>query len=316
MLAAYIREPEATNTLQEVEGVLNQHLYIIKEEAETLQFLGVIDEAFQERVASLCLSIETLRLLIHDAAAGIDRFIHNTYRKWRTYHDLHQDILCLYTAKTLETMTRTPKLQKSSNFNVVRINTHHIDIHYRNEALIEVTPTPTTTTTTKTTKSPPALEIFATPQNREVVTLRMRELKERFIESQAKIRVYQAHYARLGNLERLENECTLLAYKMDEMIVTFVEQRVLTIQSDMNQVVACFRQMCLILAKECENTQQYVFNTVNRFIECSQTYQKLVAHLHLYNIETEEEAEMMMTTTTTIENVTHCSSMYFISETI
>lgn len=309
MLAAYIGEPEATNTLQEVESVLNQHLYTIKEEAERLQFECATDETFQERVASLCLSIETLRLMIRDAALGIDRFIHNTYRKWRTYHELHQDILRLCAAKSLETMSRTPKLQKSSNFNVIKINTHHIDIAYKNAALIEVE---ATTTTTKT-KTPPSLEIFATPESRKIVALRMRELKERFIESQEKIRVYQVHYARLGNLERLENECTLLVYKMDEVAVTFVEQRVSTIRHNMNQVIVSFREMCLILARECENTQEYVFNTVNRFIECSQSYQKLLAHIRLYRIEMEEEEEEegMM-----VENVTHCASMYFISETM
>jgi len=301
MLAAYLREPEATNTLQEVERTLNKHLYAIKEAAETLDVQCVTNEAFRERVASLCLSIESLRLLVGDAAAGIDRFINNTYRKWRTYHELHQDILRLYTAKTLETMSRTPKLQKSSNFNVIKIDTHHIDIDYKNEALVEVT------ATTMTTTAPPPLGIFATPQGREVVTMRMRELRERFIESQEKVRVYQAHYARLGNLERLENECTLLSYKMDEVGV------MLTVHNDMNQVVACFRRMCLILAKECENTQQYVFNTVNRFIECTTTYRKLVAHLRLYHIQVDDEEETMMMV---VEKETYCASMYFISETM
>ena len=309
MLAAYLREPEATDTLQEVERTLNKHLYAIKEAAETLDVQCVTNEAFQERIASLCLSIESLRFLVGDAAAGIDRFINNTYRKWRTYHELHQDILRLYTAKTLETMSRTPKLQKSSNFNVVKIDTHHIDIDYKNEALVEVT-----ATTTMTTTAPPPLGIFATPQGREVVTMRMRELRERFIESQEKVRVYQAHYARLGNLERLENECTLLSYKMDEVGVIFTEQRMLTVHSDMNQVVACFRRMCLILARECENTQQYVFNTVNRFIECTTTYRKLVAHLRLYHIQVDDdEGEMTMVIT---EKETYCASMYFISETM
>lgn len=303
MLVAYIRD--ASDTLQDIEGVMNQHLYRIKEEAETLQFRGMTDESFQERVASLCLGVETLRLLICDAANGIERFIQNTYRKWRTYHELHQDILRLYTAKTLETLTRTPKLQKSSNFNVVKINTHHIDIHYKNDALIEEASTSTTTTTT-----PPALEIFVNPQSREVVVLRMRELRERFIESHEKIRVYQAHYARLGNTERLENECTLLMYKMDEVGQSFAQQSVLTVHNDMQQVTLCFRQMCRILVKECENTQEYVFNTVNRFIECSQAYQRLVTHLRLYRIETDEEEEGVK------ENVIHCASMYFICETM
>ena len=312
MLAAYLREPEATDTLQEVERTLNKHLYAIKVAAETLDLQCVTNEAFQERVASLCLSIKSLRLLVGDAAAGIDRFINNTYRKWRTYHELHQDMLRLYTAKTLETMSRTPKLQKSSNFNVIKIDTHHIDIDYKNDALVEVTAVTTTTTTTMTAALP-SLGIFAIPQGREVVTMRMRELRERFIESQEKVCVYQAHYARLGNLERLENECTLLSYKMDEVGVIFTEQRVLTIHSDMNQVVACFRRMCLILAKECENTQQYVFNTVNRFIECTTTYRKLVAHLRLYHIQVDddEEEEMMVA-----EKETYCASMYFISETM
>ena len=307
MLAAYLREPEATNTLQEVERTLNKHLYAIKVAAETLDVQCVTNEAFQERVASLCLSIESLRLLVGDAAAGIDRFINNTYRKWRTYHELHQDMLRLYTAKTLETMSRTPKLQKSSNFNVIKIDTHHIDIDYKNDALVEAT-----ATTMATTTALPSLGIFATPQGREVVTMRMRELRERFIESQEKVRVYQAHYARLGNLERLENECTLLSYRMDEVGVIFTEQRVLTIHSDMDQVVACFRRMCLILARECENTQQYVFNTVNRFIECTTTYRILVAHLRLYHIQVDDEEEMTMV----IEKKTYCASMYFISETM
>jgi len=83
---------------------------------------------------------------------------------------------------------------------------------------------------------------------------------------------------------------------MDEMI-TFIEQTVLmrdecesakckgVMRQQIDAVMHCFDEMCGLLAKERDNCEQYVFNTVNRFIECSTTYHKLVAHLKSHNIE-------------------------------
>ena len=122
-------------------------------------------------------------------------------------------------------------------------------------------------------------------------------MTRRFTETQDKIRVYQAHYARLGNLSALKEERVTLACKMDEMS-NFIGQTVLVceeskrigsqwqdaMREEMDAVMWCFDTMRDVLAKERDNCEQYVFNTVNRFIECSTTYHKLVTYLKLHDI--------------------------------
>ena len=301
-----------------------EHMRIIKQLAESLEYRCLTDEAFRHSVAYLCVSVQSLDDHIKEAEAGIERFIQNTYRKWRTYFELQQDLLRLYTAKTLETVTRIPKMERHSNFNVIKINSHHIDIQYNNNALVVTDGGGVTTTTT--TSPPPSLEIFTNPQSREVVTRRMREVTRRFTETQDKIRVYQAHYARLGNLSALKEERVTLACKMDEM-TNFIEQSVLVcdeskrigtqwqdvMREEMDAVMWCFDTMCGILAKERENCEQYVFNTVNRFIECSTTYYKLVTYLKFHNIEIASMDEGSVSLCASVG--TAVASMYFVSDT-
>ncbi|MEO5947927.1 MAG: hypothetical protein ABIP79_14005 [Chitinophagaceae bacterium] len=294
----------------------------IKEEAVGLEHSCLTDEAFQHRIGYLCVAVQSLGEQIGEAETGIERFVQNSYKKWKTYFDLQQDFLRLYTAKTIDSMGRTPKMDRASNFNVIKISAHHINITYKNDALVKPSPLalPIVTTAPEgATPQPPSLEVFATPQAREVVTAKATELVRRFGEVQEKIRVYQAHYVRLGNLPELQRQCVSLRCKMDE-VATFIEQTVKTEEDQgvmrwaMERVAQCFDEMCKILSKERENCSQYMLNTVNRFIECSTTYNKVLAHLRLYNLELdclrkEEEEEVSASTL-------RCASMYFPSDMI
>lgn len=324
LLEEYLTDVEGEASIAACSLKLRGHMHIIKEEAESLEYRCLTDEAFQHCIASMCVSVHSLEEHMKEAEAGVERFVQNTYRKWRTYFELQQDLLRLYTAKSIETVTRIPKMERHSNFNVIKINGHHIDMQYTNNAL--VIPTITTTAANNETDSatPPSLEIFTNPQSREVVTTKMSELTRRFTEMQDKVRVYQAHYARLGNLVTLREECVALACKMDE-IVAFIEQTVLmrdeseaalckgVMRQQIDAVMCCFDAMCDLLAKERDNCEQYVFNTVNRFIECSRTYQKLVTHLKAHNIELAATAVVVEGVATQPESE-GCASMYLLSD--
>ena len=286
LLEAYLASEDTENTIHVLEKKMTHHMRLVKEEAETLSYLCLTDEAFQYRVASLCLAVETLRTRVLEAEAGIERFIQNTYSKWRTYAELQQRLLRLLTAKTIEGATGVKKMDRSSNFNVVKITGHSIDIEYKNSAL--VLPSTTSTVNSSSNSTPPALEIFQSTASLEQVIVKATELVECFGVAQTKIRVYQAHYDRLGNLVALRTMHEELSLTMEE-VVSYVEETTGfrdkgVIREYVGVVNQCFIQMRELIRLESENCREYIFNTVNRFIECSTTYQRLLAHLRLYNV--------------------------------
>ena len=299
LLESYLTNGEGDTTLHSLNTSLTEHMRVIKQEAESLSHRYLMDEAFQYQIASLCLCVETLREQIIDAEHGIERFAQNTHKKWRSYTELQQEMLRLLTAKTIETMTRMHRVDRSSSFNVIRVHAHHIDIAYVNKALVLPSPVEKKKELVVVeggeTVLPPVHEIFQSVSSRKLVAERATDLVMRFAEIQVKIRVYQAHYDRLGKLALLRMEHEALKQKM-ETVVCYVEQSTLMLQEDDDECMVrehikgvneCFDAMREILRKECENCRGYMLNTVTRFIECSSTYQKLLSYLSLHDIELE-----------------------------
>lgn len=286
LLGGYLTNEDSLCSVETLRLSLADHMACIKHEAESLDSLCLTDEAFQHQIASFCLDVEILLEQVSEAELGIERFVQNTYKKWRTYYALHQDLTRLYTAKTVDNLARTPKLERTSNLNVIKVSGHFIDMHYKNKALV----IPDTTTTTSETKndatSPPILEIFQPGASRDMAVQRGNELVGRFAEAQDKIRVYQTHYGRLGNLLLLAERTDALRCHMDEVRV-YIEENIPIenqLHHEMTLVMYCFDEIRRLLSKECENCAFYMLNTVAHFTECATTYHKLLGHLRRHGV--------------------------------
>jgi len=294
MLAQYLEDEEARRTIPSITKQLEERMTRIKREAESLEYRELTDQAFQFQVASLCVAVNQFRLHIHEAERGVERFIENSFAKWRAYFELQQDLLRLLSlfsaqnTKGVECLNRVPKLEQASNFNVIKINTQTIDIQCTNKAL--VLPPNHTTPITHDQQQQPQLE-FLQPGNvaRESVLLRVRTTVESFQATQRKIRVYQSHYAKLGNKVVIKEGRIALHEQLDE--VAYCIRDALSplglescIINEIEAIKTCFDEMLAILDQECANCAEYAFNTISRFIECSTTYNRLLNVLRHHQI--------------------------------
>lgn len=322
LIEQYLANEDGQLTMDALFSRVARCMRVIKEEAEVFESECMTDEAFGYQIALLCVCVEQFKERVLEAEEGIEKFEQNTYHKWMTYTELAQELMRLLTARTPEALTKLYKLDRTSNFNVIKVNAQFIDIEYANKSLVPPSTTavvkPPLSHDTTSVVTPPKLEIFLSPSATEAVIAKTRALEERFSIIQRRIRVYQDHYALLGNLEFLESEHATLSQRMNEIaqhvedsVIGMQKRTLATIKENITEVDECFGEMREILRRERVNFQQHVYNTIGRFIECSTIYQKLIAHLRLHKVgewaeETHEEDKKKIKE--------YCASMYQIRE--
>ena len=295
MLLAYLSDPDANHTIASLVTRLDDRMTIIKEEAESLEYSELTDETFQTQIASLCVYVTQLKQHIEEAEKDVERFIENAFKKFRSYYDLYQDIQSLISLFTMTTkigiaewLKRVPKMEQASNFNVIKICTHSIDIPYKNKALvIPDSNTKRASTTTTPVVEPPVMEFLREGnEGRESIMAKITSVVERFKIAQNEMRVYQVRLAKLGNKELLDRERFLLGERLSDVVarlqgVYFTT----TIRNKINGLTTCFDEMVEILNKECANCPEYMFNVVSRSMETSTAYNKLLTILHQHNVD-------------------------------
>jgi len=303
MLLEYLNDVESQRTIASLALEIDERLTRIKKEAESLEYQELTDQLFHFQVASLCVAVAQFKLHIDEAEKGVERFIENSFGKWRTYFTLQQDLLRLISifspqnmTKGIECLNRVPKLEQCSNFNVIKINAHSIDIQCVNKAL--VIPTGSATRPTPI-QEPHALEVLEPGSARDTLLLKVNATIEMFQTNQRKIRVYQRHYVMLGNKEQLKEARRSLEETLDEVL--YCIENMLSelhleccIIKEVTGIKACFDEMLAILEKECQNCKEYAFNTINRFIECTTSYNKLQSYLRLHKIEPDQGISSIM----------------------
>lgn len=320
MIRDYLNNTEATHTISSLIVQLDARMTRIKQKAETLAY----DEV-QHPIASLCVYVVQFKQQILDAEKGIDRFIDNSADKRRSYLQLDQDLLRLISilsptitvtnataAKCLETLNRVPKMERSSNFNVIKISAHYIDIQYVNKALVipsvdRILSTAATTTTRVVVKTDEeeeeeggetSLQLPQIPEilqlgtlGRETILIKVTNTMDAFQFAQKKIRIYLRHYAKLGNKALLGEARSLLHERLDEVVycvqemVTGVTTDCCITEEDVNDIKGCFDEMLSILELQCANCSDHVFNTITRFTTCSTDYARLLVHLRHHKID-------------------------------
>lgn len=338
-MKAYLSDAEASRTIPLLISRVEERMTCIKREAEWLEYRGFTDQAFQHQIASLCVYVSHFKQQILDAEKGVDYFIDNSANKRRAYFLLHQDLLRLILIfglsnatvpvnsnassgssstnnnnRGVECLTRVPKLEQASNFNVIKINAHFIDIQYSNKALIippadRVKPSPPSSATMPLTTpipEPQILEILQPSVARDTVLTKLAATITAFQSVQKKMAVYMNHYARLGNKEVLKEGRLLLHERLDEVVYCIQEMMMghsqreceafeCCIAREVEVIKECFDDMLAILDIECDNCSQYVFNTITRFMTCSTDYAKLLTLLRHHKINPDEPLALLET---------------------
>lgn len=342
MLEAYLSDPEAGRTISSLIVKVAASMRSIKEESETLEYECLTDEAFQQQIAALCVYVSRFEHYIAKAEKGVERFIDNAFMKWQACFELQQDVLRLLSLfnnaskvntatttnsssttttttasllKSISALTQYPKIEQTSNFNVIKINAHAIEIQYKNKALV----IPDASRPNKTGDNSPdplhttVLEFLQPGVARETVMVKITETVKRFDAYQDNMRVCQSHYAALGNRLTLCSERALLYERLDETseyindTVQLVSAKSILV-AEIASLKIYFDEMLEILEQECGNCREYMFNIVNRFTECRTSYTKLLVQLRLHQVTLECLEESQPTSLDT--NATCCSSMY------
>lgn len=298
MLAAHLSKSEVS--LVELASQVDQQLQFIKEQTESLEYRGGIDEHFQYKIGSLCVYIAQFKHCVDEHEAAIDRFIENSLDKFKHYAEFYLDIqrllaLFVYQTKGMEPLNRPPKIEQASNFNVIKINTHTIDIQCKNEALVS----PTQAKEKERQQLQTVLQLLESKGDRETILTKATDIVERFESMQDKMRIYQSHYIELGNHGKLESERLILDKRLEEIECSHFNKEIQRIKD-------LFDQMLAILRLECDHCQDYVNNTMSRFIECFTLYEKLLEQLALYQLQPDslKKDEIPM------EQKRKCASMY------
>jgi hypothetical protein len=133
--------------------------------------------------------------------------------------------------------------------------------------------------------------------------------------------VYESHEATLGNKKVIARERELLQERLDD-VSEYIKDTMLKqeehdsrslLLEQIGSIRLYFDEMLEILAIECGNCREYVFNTINRFIECRTSYSKLLNELRLNQILKEcleATVDSMLIDTSIPVGVPACSSMY------
>lgn len=323
MLLAYLNDAEADRTIASMIIRLDERMNIIKQEAESLEYRELTDETFQNQIAYLCVYVMQLKERIEYGEKDVERFIENAFKKFRTYFDLYQDIQSLISLFTTNTnnkvgisdwLKRVPKMEQTSNFNVIKINTHSIDIQYKNKALVvpDTTLIKIPSTTTATAQESNVLEFLKEgSETRETIVNKINTVVETFQTAQNELRVYQSRYTNLGNKTLLKSERLLLDERLVK-VVDYLQEVCLSLKSpiivEIEGLTGLFDEMITILDKECDHCREYIFNVVSRFMETSIVYTKLLTLLRHNNVDLEcLKSDTILNTSVEREC---CSSMF------
>jgi hypothetical protein len=311
-MEAYLKQQQEKPSVAALRKQLAALLHEIKRDAQSMDSQCTVDQLFECEVASLCVSVEEFSEAVQEAHNQIARFIEYSLKEQRTLLTLCKELLKVQHLLTLplkkteqgELTTRTPKLDPLSSFNVIKLNTHCIEMELLNRAL--VVPPPITTTVSAMAMAaeivvPPGSTVEQEVHQYVQFIVQVRQMatsvRELFRKEQQKMKVYISHREELGRFE----------------LLTRLKCVVMSQQKEHNSLLLSMDNMLALLREEKENTQDYVLNTLNRFIECRNNYQTMRALLTQRKIELEQDEEEYHDTphqSTSLLEVSLCGSMY------
>lgn len=318
LLEKYVNDED--DSVESVSHAFSEALDNLKNHAETIVNANA---SFEYSMASVCL--EATHCLIHlkTTMQQSTLFVENSIKKWNNYTLVYKEMLKVITmvtqplrvtqntqsSKTSHSasyLPRTNKLATTSLFNVIQINTPLISMRYENKAIvIGVNPRPLIPKTlTKeegdddeegekgaTEKQPFRYDALFRYQLEELA----RNVIIVFEAEKHKKRIYLAHYDRLGNMRRLALHIRVVQEKLLLLTQEVNHLRLLHHQEDVDELhysIAIMSQ-CLVKLPEVmretkKNCKDFVFNTIDRFTECSATYERMIREICTRGLEFEE----------------------------
>lgn len=314
LLEAYVNEIDECESIESMCQRFQTTVDAIKQCAHS-----VIDTRFEYAMAQMC--FEATRCLAHieTSLRQMSLFIDNSIKKWRDYALIYKEMLkviamvtqpvrliqAAQTNHVTSYLPRTTKLPTSSLFNVIQISPPHITLRCENHAIVKgINPRPEapSTTTTAATTTPFHYDASFRRQLEDLT----KSVISVFEAEKHKRRIYLAHYERLGNLTRLARHINA----MQESLALLVHE-----SNDMDSLITQVNDILALIPvamrESKENCKDYVFNTVNRFTECSTTYTRMLREIEARHLEFDEMQQLeecrvdtqAATTTTTLRGM-------------
>lgn len=293
---------------------------------------------FEYSMASVCFEASHCLTHLKSTIAQMTLFVENSIKKWNNYAFVYKEMLRVITmvsqpirviqnAQSTNTyLPRANKLATNSLFNVIHTNTPLISIYYENKAIVRgVNPRPpipvepteqeeanNKKTTIETQQQPFRYDPTFRCQLEELT----RSVIIAFESEKHKKRIYLAHYDRLGNFRRLAQHIEAVQEKLGLLANEINrlggrdddgdDESLLYIAS-MSQ---CLTRMPEMVRETKKNCKDFVFNTVDRFAECSATYERMIREICSHGLEFEEMRKLEECQETRKPEKTLFASMY------
>lgn len=328
LLEAYVKDDSDEESIESVSLAFGDALDNLKRCGESRVNASA---RFEYSMASVCFEASHCLTHLKSTLAQMTLFVENSIKKWNNYTLVYKEMLRVITMvsqpirviqnaqSTNAYLPRANKLATNSLFNVIHTNTPLISIYYENKAIargvnprplipVESTEQEEANNKKKTTETQPFRYDLAFRCQLEELA---RSVVIAFESEKHKKRIYLAHYDRLGNFRQLAQHIEAVQEKLgllaNEINRLGRDDESLLYIASMSQCLTRVPEIVRVTKKNCKD---YVFNTVDRFAECSTTYERMIREICSHGLEFEEMRKLEECQETRKPEKTLFASMY------
>jgi hypothetical protein len=320
LLEKYVNDED--DSVESVSHAFSEALDNLKSHAETVVNANA---SFEYSVANVCLDATHCLTHLKTTMRQSTLFVENSIKKWNNYTLVYKEMLKVITMVTqplrviqnaqsttstshaVSYLPRTNKLVTTSLFNVIQINTPLISMRYENKAIvIGVNPRPLIPKSlTKEEDDDDDDDEEEAEEEKQpfrydpLFRYQLEELARNVIivfeAEKHKKRIYLAHYDRLGNMRRLalhiqvvQEKLLLLTEEVNRLRLVHDQEDVDELRYSIALMSQCLVKLPEVMRETKKNCKDFVFNTIDRFTECSATYERMIREICTRGLEFEE----------------------------